>query len=264
MTDLATFAHGLNTRVCPLYRHERRRAFLVGTGIPISTPSGAYIVTATHVLEDFPDSVVLTAGSKSLIRFPARCLSYGHVAGKTVDVDIGTITLPAKATTDLSLRYHFTTLEEFGLVMPYNKLTLYAVVGYPHSRNKPKPAGFSELRATPTFLILREFADVERFGPSGKRSDVHFGLQTHASAAKSLDSEPLTLPKLQGMSGGGVWRIGIDPVHGTVASAVLVGVGIEHHERESTILCTRIQYVLPLLKEEAGSQNAKPSMPDGV
>lgn len=250
MTDLETFARCLHTRVCPLYRKERKRAFLVGTGIPLTSASGDYVITASHVLDELPDNIVITAGTKSLLHFQARSISYGYVDGETVDADVGVVRLPVEAARDLSSRYRFTTPEEFGVVAEYDKFTLYAFVGYPHTRNKPKPVALPELRATPTFLILREFSDVAPFVSSGKRPEVHFALQAPLDKAKDFDSQAVALPKLQGMSGGGVWRVDIDRRDGTLASVALVGVGIEYRPTESTIVATRIQYVLGLLKNE--------------
>ena len=200
MTDLETFARGLHVRVCPIYRLDRQRAFLVGTGVPLATDFGEYIITASHVIDELPDHMLVTAGSKSLVRFPARILSFEHIEGKTADVDIGLARLPVEATRDLSLRYQFTRLEECGLVANYDKFTLYAVVGYPHSRNKPNRQAMPEIRATPTFLILREFSDVSRLASSGKRSDVHFALHAPRTKIKGFDWKPVAIPKLQGMS----------------------------------------------------------------
>jgi hypothetical protein len=247
MTDLENFAYNLHLRVCPLYRQQRRRAFLVGTGIPITTPSGAYIATATHVLDELHDGFVMTVGSESLIRFRTPSLSYSYVGGKTVDADVGLLGLPVQVAHDLALRYAFTTQSECGVVGDYDKFTLYVVVGYPHTRNKPQPEALATLCATPTFLVLREFTDVIRFASSGKHPEVHFGLSAPLGEARGLDFRAVAIPKLQGMSGGGVWRVNIDRRDGTIASNSLVGIVIEYRRAEAAIVATRLQYVLALL-----------------
>jgi hypothetical protein len=87
---------------------------------------------------------------------------------------------------------------------------------------------------------------------------VHFALHVPTGRAHGFDFKPLALPKLQGMSGGGIWRVRLNPKDGTVAEALLVGVGIEYHVREAALVATRIRSVLPLLQQDEPSLTAGP------
>lgn len=249
MTDLEILCQELYTRVCPLYRlDDRDRPYLVGTGIPFFTSHGSYLLTASHVLDDLDKSHVISAGSQTLVRFHKSSIVLEHVDNKFADVDIGAIRLASNVSQELEGRFQFVSPAECGGVVHHNKLSLYVIIGYPHTRNKPRPLSMSEHRATPTYVILREFSDTDNLYTAHLHPSVHFALEAPLKSAMDFTGKNRLLPKLQGMSGGGVWRVGLNKKTGAIDSAVLVGIGIEHHKKHAAVVVTRIEWALRLLE----------------
>ena len=240
----------LGARVCPLFRlDDASRGYLVGTAVPISHAGHHFLVTAAHVLEQSKDGMWITINNIETIAVGGREASYGHVRGRTIDTDIGLIRLSRDQARQMGEEFVFTYFEDVGDVLPYDKLTVYALLGYPHSKHRPKPRMNHELRVTPQYLILREFENLSEWTGEGKREPVHFALAAPDKKLTDMKGARLTLPKMQGVSGGGIWRISINPSTGEIGEPVLVGIGIEHHRKKGAFIGTSIHAAAPLIKE---------------
>jgi hypothetical protein len=54
--------------------------------------------------------------------------------------------------------------------------------------------------------------------------------------------------KVRGMSGGGIWRIDVDHATGQIQSPLLVGIGIEYHEKMQAFVATRTRYAVAMAR----------------
>jgi hypothetical protein len=249
--SIENVCHALGDRVCPLYTLDRRgNPFLIGSGVPFEASNRRFLLTAAHVLKGLDDGNLITTGRASLVRFPFGSSSFGYSPGRSIDVDLAILTLPEEAGRELAHRFQFGREVETGTVTAYDKLTLYCLVGYPHSKNKPMPRNFETITARPTFFLLREFARLDHLHGDGKRDAVHFGLSLPAKQVIRFDRSRMNIPRLQGMSGGGIWRIQLDQHTGKVSRPELVGIGIEYHQQRQTIVATRVECALTLIAEE--------------
>jgi hypothetical protein len=210
--SIEDLCHSFGQRVCPIYRlaPRSRQPFLVGTGIPFQAASQAFLISAAHVLDEFADDTIITFGRSNLIRFKYESSRYGFVRG-SVDLDIGVIRLPKPAASEIGLRFHFSNQSEIGSVTSYSKHVLYCVVGYPHTSNRQPWRVSEDITAKPFFILLREFSEIGQFSNKGKRETTHFALAAPKKRAHNFDSRSVNFPLPQGMSGGGVWRIEVDP-----------------------------------------------------
>jgi hypothetical protein len=252
----------LGDRVCPLYtlHTQSGKPFLVGSGVPFETANRRFLLIAAHVLKRLPDSVLITTGGSSLVRFPFGSSSFDFLPGRSVDVDVAILSLPEEAGRELALRFSYCSEAEIGTVAPYDPLTLYCLVGYPHSKNKPLPRSFDMITARPIFVILREFVSLDHLRHGGKRDAIHFGLSLQAKQVRQFDGSRMNIPALQGMSGSGIWRIQLDGSTGKVSRPELVGIFIEYHRHHHTIVATRIECALALVAKEM-QQQARPDAP---
>lgn len=198
----------LGNRVCPLYRiGDDGHAFLVGTGIPIAFRNEYVVATAAHVMRDSHAGRLVTMNAVETIMIGGHTAVYEHLPGQTIDVDVAAIRLSPEEAREVGAEFTFTYLEDAGDVLAYDKLTVYAMVGYPHSKNRPNRTGQSRIRATPTYIVLREFVAIEKLRSSGKNDAIHFAFAAPLKKSTDISGSRITLPKLQGMSGGGVWRV---------------------------------------------------------
>lgn len=216
------------------------------------------LVTAMHVAEQFDGRQLVTIGSDSFLEVGRRRIGYKYIKNERVDTDLAVVELTAAEADELARRFSFSIPEDVGDISPEERYVLYSLVGYPFSHNKPKPATLELIRARTTYIVTnrRALEPLSTYG-EGKYERVHFALEV-ASVATNAHREPITLPKAQGMSGGGVWRIDVDQSTGQLSLPKLVGIGIEHNRQKGVFIATRIQYLLPLLKDLARSRELEP------
>lgn len=237
--ELLRIFEPLGRRACPIfgYDYKRKITYLIGTGIPVLNNQYAALITATHVLNEIPGDKVIVGGSHKLLRIPNIAVKFGYQSGgQTVDVDVSALALPAEAVKEMSDFYQFTKANELGKVEDYDKLTMYAFIGCPYSKNKSKPRWFSEQRIKPYFYVMQEFADWSAITSAGKTEVTHFALR----APLRNGVEMINAPKPQGISGCGVWKIRLDSKTGEACAPSLVGVGIEYLSRPGIFVATYI------------------------
>jgi hypothetical protein len=244
-----SFCHSLGDRVCPLYRVKRNRPFLVGTGVPFAIERFSFIITAAHVLDEIPGNRLVTFGSQKPVLIGGNSISYGYRRALSIDVDLAVVHLPNETAADMRMRFRFTHPNELGDIQPYEKLSFYALMGYPHSKNKPKPSSQESIEAKPLYIVLREFAEFGHLASGGKRDEVHVAFAAPRKHVRNVHFEPFTLPKPKGMSGGGLWHFKIDPAAGEFTQPRLVAIGIEHHQEEQMFLATRIRFAVPIVMD---------------
>ncbi len=122
----------------------------------------------------------------------------------------------------------------------------YLIAGYPAERNSM--SNRRPIAPLATHLItgdIRESAE----GLSGKWDDFHFVLGHPGKTVPTHAGGRFRVPKVQGMSGGGVWRIEIDVPRKLSTSPSLVGIGIEYHKTKQVFVATRVQAAIPLAND---------------
>ena len=250
LRELHEVCHAFGDFVCPLYDVKQRRARLVGTGVPMRIGNLAVIVTATHVAEQFDERPFVTIGRETLLEVGRRRIGYKYIKNERVDTDLAIIELTSAEASEMRQRFSFSIAEDVADVVPPNgPYALYVLVGYPYSHNKPKPTAFERLRARTTYVVSNKLAESVHPYSQGKHDNVHFGILAPAADLTDASLTPITLPKAQGMSGGGVWQIIVDRLSGSLGAPKLVGIGIEHNRQHEVFIATRVPYVLPLLQD---------------
>jgi hypothetical protein len=230
----------LGKRACPLLGRDRRGRYeVIGTAVPLRGPKYAALLTASHVLDHLDDGNIVIAGSRSLLRFPAKVVKFSHSRPRpTVDVDIAAIALPAFAAAELDAFYEFTGAEELGDFDDYSKLTLYGLVGCPYTKNRESSRSSGERTVQPYFYVTREYAKLPEEGV--KRPAVHVALRAPLRKMSGAQGRIESAPDPHGISGSGVWKIKLDPNGPYSSRPQLVGVGIEHHARQGLFVATRV------------------------
>jgi hypothetical protein len=120
----------------------------------------------------------------------------------------------------------------------------YLIAGYPAERNLMSSTGLIAPRAT--HLVSGDIKE-GAYGLPGKSDDVHFVLGHPGKTVPTHAGGRFRVPKVQGMSGGGVWRIEIDIPRKLSTLPSLVGIGIEYHKLQRVFVGTRVQTAIPLV-----------------
>lgn len=256
----------LARRVCPLYvpnDRASRSPQLVGSSVLFRDDNHAYLVTASHVLDGLGDRF-LVAGDRGFLLIGGPRLAFGHLPGRSVDADVGILRLDPATVERLEPHYLWSTRSDVGIISDYNKFVLYAFLGYPFTKNQPVVKGITRVWTRAYFYLAREFEEISALGNEGKNSKVHFALAIPPKV-RGLDGKSRRLPKPQGISGGGVWKLTVDDSLGYVCGWELVGVAIERTKRPEAFVATRFQLALGLLdrftdpREEVPQGEAHPA-----
>lgn len=220
---------------------------MVGSAVPFRCGNLAFLVTAAHVCLDRRKQIIplFTWGSNGPRVLRQQRLAWEYKPGRTPDADIALIALTQDDLADLSMTYQFSDPQTVATTKTIAPGIHYLIAGYPSARNKVKSRNQSP-PAMATYLMTGKIQSVAPLQHTDKTDSHHFALCFKGDEVRTLDGAPFHVPKPQGMSGGGVWRLDINLSSGLTTTPLLVGIGIEYHKAEETFVASRIQNAIPL------------------
>lgn len=220
---------------------------MVGSAVPFRSGNLAFLVTAAHVCLDHRKQTVplFTWGTNGPRVLRQQRLAWEYMPGRTPDADIALIALTQDDLTDLSMSYQFSDPQTVATTEAIAPGVHYLLAGYPSVRNKVKSRNYSP-PAMATYLVTGKIQSVAPLQHKDKTDSHHFALCFKGDEVLTLDGAPFHVPKPQGMSGGGVWRLDINLHSGLATTPLLVGIGIEYHKAEEIFVASRIQNAIPL------------------
>jgi hypothetical protein len=183
-------------------------------------------------------------GSEGPRALVGRRGAWEYVAGETPDIDLCVIALDDELASELEGDYEFATPAGMSNTTKKTPGIHYVIAGYPAERNPIK--GYMAPLAT--HLITGDIRDSAEALP-GKSNDFHFVLGHPGKTIPTHAGGRFRVPKVQGMSGGGVWRIEIDIPRKLSTTPSLVGIGIEYHKAKQLFVATRLEAAIPIVND---------------
>lgn len=239
----------MHRRICPLYTFDNRnRIHIAGSGVPFRAGDFRFLLTAAHVCFDSSKTPIplFTMGSERPHALRGRRGAWEYVPGKTPDIDLSVMALDNDLADALEGVYQFATPAETCYTTAKTPGIHYLIAGYPAERNPVSPGRLFAPLAT--HLITGDIRDGAETLP-GKSNDYHFLLGHPGKTITTYTGARFRVPKVQGMSGGGVWRVEIDIPRKLSTSPCLVGIGIEYHKTRKVFVATRVQAAIPLVND---------------
>jgi hypothetical protein len=145
---------------------------------------------------------------------------------------------------DLERVYQFVTPAETSVTKPKTPGIHYLIAGYPAERNLIRHS----IAPLATHLVTGDIKATVEALPN-KSDEFHFGLGHPGKTVPTYTGNRFRVPRVQGMSGGGVWRLEIDLRSKLSTSPLLVGIGIEYHKTKQVFVATRVQAAIPLVND---------------
>ncbi|WP_139826477.1 hypothetical protein [Derxia lacustris] len=255
ITPLAAISDTFHKRVCPLYSFDiAGKPFLIGSSVPFLVGEDAFLLTAAHVCFDKRCQPVplFTWADMTPVSLTHRRVAWNYLAGKTPDTDVALIALSRSDAATLKDNYWFSDISSVSTTRPKTPGVHYLLAGYPFAQNKVTTTCMSP-PALATHLITGHIESLKITKLRDKTHECHFALAFPASPLTDLNGKSFRIPKPQGMSGGGVWRLNIDTVSKEASTPQLVGIGIECHVSKSSrvFIATRVQIALALAPDLA-------------
>jgi len=146
---------------------------------------------------------------------------------------------------ELEREYQFTTPADISRTRTKTPGIHYLIAGYPAERNPVNKDGATSLA---THLITGDIREAAGQLPN-KSDDFHFLLGHPGKVIPTHAGGRFRVPKVPGMSGGGIWRIEIDIPRKLSTTPSLVGIGIEYHKTKQVFVATRVQAAIPLVRD---------------
>jgi hypothetical protein len=235
--------------VLPVFTHESERPDRTGTCVLARVDGRALIVTAAHVLED-----AMRTTKRFTIAVGGHLLTIHRVfyATRANDpADIGLVPLDRQAADAIERNggvfLDANRIDEAELVEGHHTLNAitnkYVAVGFPSSRSRSRIHHATKTIHLKTFSINLTLVPATDY-PTGFSLGQHLLLEFPLDEIL-LEGRPVNPPKVQGMSGGGVFRLRRRQPETTT----LVGILIEHHRDVSALVATRWSQVAALARE---------------
>ena len=244
-------AHRLIRSVLPLFvMDERDHLERIGTCVLVRADGRLFLLTAGHELID--------AGGQQLYAIsgpkgrtvglpPGRSLSHD---GET-EIDVGVIPLPANS---MSFFDGCTPIEDADINESYvvdhaiAKNSIF-LIGYSASNSQIR-VNHADKTVRQTSFQFTGLAEVEEIYEREELSVVHHLVVEFADVRRG--SQPTIPPKLQGVSGGGMFHLVTrDPD----ATMELVSIATEHRHAPKLVVGIRIEHVLRLVRQLARTRS---------
>lgn len=248
LAPLQAIGDTIHRRMCPLYSFDDGgRIHMVGSAVPFTSGNVSFLITAAHVCLDRRKQVIplFTWGTDGPRVLRQQRLAWEYKPNQTPDPDIALIALSEDDVADLSGRYQFSYPGTVTTTKAVTPGVHYLLAGYPSVRNRVKSRHFSP-PALATYLVTGNIQSVAGLNLNDKTDAHHFALCFKGDEVRSVSGDPFRVPKPQGMSGGGVWRLDIDVLSKLATTPLLVGIGIEYYKPDQIFVVSRIQNAIPL------------------
>jgi hypothetical protein len=246
---LSAICEPIHRRICPLYTFDyRNRPYVTGTAVPFRIGEFRFLLTAAHACFDSSKTPIplFTIGATRPHALRGRRGAWEYVPARTPDIDLAVMELEGDAIADLEAEYQFSTPADTSTVKPKTPGIHYLIAGYPAERNRIR--SLNSLPSLATYLITGDIQNTCEMHLD-KLDATHFALGLPGRVVPKLGGGRFRVPKVQGMSGGGVWRIEIDIPRQLATTPLLVGAGIEYHKTKQLFIVTRVQTAIPLIMD---------------
>lgn len=248
-TPLRAVGETIHRRICPLYTFDSHdRVHIAGSAVPFRAGALRFLLTAAHVCFDSSKLPIplFTIGSEGPLPLSGRRGAWQYSPGKSPDIDLSVITLESDLGDELEGVYQFTTPAGTSNAIRRARGIHYLIAGYPAERNSPSKRHL--IAPVATHLITGDLRETVE-GLPNKSDDIHFMLGHPGKTVPTYSGGRFRVPKVHGMSGGGVWRIEIDVGRRLSTSPSLVGIGIEYHKANQVFVATRVHAGKPLVND---------------
>lgn len=253
-SGLSALADSLSSRLLAvtvgLYQTDKRdQPELVGSGVLVSLAKARFLFTAGHVLDLRLRGQLVVGVSPELVSVSGdvtRLFPIGVHPHAEDHIDLGIVRLEGGPWGALSPA-SFASWEELDIRPPIMARHTFALVGFPHSKNRRPISGDRMIAMAYRMAGLESFED--SYLETGRNPEANLMIDFDQKGMWGADGLR-TSPDLYGASGSGLWRFGRrlrDAKHSPQLSAI----AIEWHKkgRHKYVLGTRLHIAIAALSE---------------
>jgi hypothetical protein len=240
-------AERLQESVLPLFIHRGGQPDRIGSCVLVRSDSDFFAFTAAHVLLD-AGSVTLFAPSEGrggkLLPLPP-CNAHLKSSGRDDALDVGVLAFPALHLGSFQRRVFLagTEIEQDDRLDDQSVKSFYFVLGYSASRTQVKVSHAKRRIHQQSFHFATGPVDAAEYLQEKISQADHILLDFDHNEIM-VGGRRENPPKLQGVSGGGIFQISRDTYRDP-----LIAIATQNRRRSRLIMGTRIKHVLAVARE---------------
>ena len=238
----------LQESVVPLFIYRDGQPDRIGSCVLVRLDSDFFAFTAAHVIRDAA-SARLFAPSEGrggrLLPLPP-CTAHLKSSAGTNDLDVGVLALAARHLGAFQHHVFLAGAEIDQEDQPDDEddvRSFYFVLGYSASRTQVKISKAERRIHQQSFRFSTQPVDAAEYLQERMSRSDHILLDFDHKEIR-VEGRPASPPKLQGVSGGGIFQISRKAMRGP-----LVAIATENRRRSRLILGTRIKHFLAMVRE---------------
>jgi len=238
----------LQESVVPLFIYRDGQPDRIGSCVLVRLDSESYAFTAAHVIRDASSATLFapSEGRGGKLQPLPPCTAHLKSSVGTNDLDVGVLALAARHLGAFQHHVFLAGAEIDQEDQPDDEddvRSFYFVLGYSASRTQVKISKAERRIHQQSFRFSTQPLDAAEYLQERMSRSDHILLDFDHKEIR-VEGRPASPPKLQGVSGGGIFQISRKAMRGP-----LVAIATENRRRSRLILGTRIKHFLAMVRE---------------
>jgi hypothetical protein len=238
----------LQESVVPLFIYRGGQPDRIGSCVLVCLDSEFYAFTAAHVIRDAGSATLFapSEGRGGKLQPLPPCTAHLKSSGGTSDLDVGVLALAARHLAAFQHHVFLAGAEIDQEDQPDDQDDLrsfYFVLGYSASRTQVKISKAERRIHQQSFRFSTQPVDAAEYLQERMSKSDHILLDFDHNEIR-VEGRRASPPKLQGVSGGGIFQISRKAMRGP-----LVAIATENRRRSRLIVGTRIKHFLAMVRE---------------
>jgi hypothetical protein len=237
----------LQESVVPLFIYRDGQPDRIGSCVLVRLDSEFYAFTAAHVIRDAGSARLFapSEGKGGKLKPLPPCPVHLKSSGGNNDLDVGVLSLPARRLGAFQHRVFLAGAEIDQEDLPDDQDDLrsfYLVLGYSASRTQVKVSSAEHRIHQQSFRLSTQPVDSAEYLQEHISKSDHILLDFDHKEIR-VEGRRAAPPKLQGVSGGGIFQISRKAMRGP-----LVAIATENRQRSRLIVGTRIKHFFAIVR----------------
>ena len=232
----------------PLFIYRDGQPDRIGSCVFVRLDSDFYAFTAAHVIRDVGSAILLapSEGKGGKLQPLPPCTAHLKSSGGAKDLDVGVLALAVRHLGTLQRHVFLAGAEIDQEDQPDDQdddWSFYFVLGYSASRAQVKISKAERRIRQQSFRFSTQPVDAAEYLQERMSKSDHILLDFDHKEIR-VEGRRANPPKLQGVSGGGIFQISRKTMRGP-----LVAITTDNRRRSRLILGTRIKHFLAMVRE---------------
>ena len=243
------------------YNNSKNQIILTGSGVLFEVDNRYFVFTAAHVFpENRNDTFFIIPYEAIYLGGRLYNVSLPKSGNRNDDkIDLAVIELQPEIVTKLKTEYKFHSFKDILLGHTIDEYHRYLSVGYPSTKTK-KEWNKPIIKTEPFVFNSKPVTNFE-YETFGFNFNHHIAIEFNGRVTSEKSLHTSAAPRLDGISGSGMWYLPNFPEIDKVQTKKLIGITIEqiNKPKNQALVVTRIDLVTEFLRQHLSIKIVPPS-----